>query len=69
MSDGWECQEPGWYTHETLGGITREHEGWFCWWSSEPGPRISKGPFTTLQHAKCWARVRFEAEGGDHGSG
>jgi hypothetical protein len=65
-SDGWERQEPGWYTHDGYKvGITREHEGWFCWWSCEPGPRISEGPFRTLRLTKDWVRVRFSTEVAD----
>jgi hypothetical protein len=47
-SNGWTCQEAGWWTHETHGGICIEHDGKWWAWSREEKKR---GPYKTAVEA------------------
>ncbi len=50
----WEMQEPGWWTHERLGGIVRERDGrWHCY-PSWCDVDLSQANFSTLKLAKAW---------------
>lgn len=47
---GWVKEEPGWYTHEILGGISQERDGK---WYAYPTYNMSKyGPFGSLKLAQ-----------------
>lgn len=41
---GWTRHEPGWYTHDALGGICHELDGWWHY----PLNGDPHGPFATL---------------------
>ena len=45
---GWTCQEDGWWTHETHGGICLEADGKWWAWPLEGGKR---GPYKTALEA------------------
>lgn len=48
---GWHIEEPGWWVHDTLGGVCREADGqWYGYHKLEPETdRI--GPFKTARDA------------------
>lgn len=46
--DGWELQEPGWWTRDGVGGVCRERDRqWYAY--PLEGPR--RGPFSTMLQA------------------
>jgi hypothetical protein len=70
---GWTQEEAGWYTHPKLGGVCKEHDGW--WWYPSafwdrrlPGkvywkvPINRTGPFKTLRQAKMVAQKETQHE-------
>lgn len=50
-STGWRIEEPGWWAHDSLGGVCRESDGkWYGYQKVEPETdRI--GPFKTAREA------------------
>lgn len=50
-STGWRIEEPGWWTHDALGGVCRELDGkWYGYLKSEP-ETDRLGPFKTAREA------------------
>jgi hypothetical protein len=51
MTPGWVCQEPGWWVHETMGGVCREEDRkWYAYPKNRPeSERL--GPFDTANKA------------------
>jgi hypothetical protein len=51
QSTGWRIEEPGWWTHDTLGGVCRESDGrWYGYRKHEPETDYT-GPFKTAREA------------------
>lgn len=61
VADGWECQEPGWWTHPVHGGVTREGSSWSAW----PLVGLPAHDFKNMREAMAWAALRAPSETAD----
>lgn len=51
MPLGWNCEEPGWWTHDTFGGVCHEDDGKWYGYPKHLPELDRRGPFDTANAA------------------